>query len=101
MICFILTTGVSPSSPDIILAQSSSQHRFSSAVATRAEQRAKARYRSDQERSKDFRVGLNNTEKNTEKNRKMSPSVHREKLVLCFLLLSKPVEFVRVLSLGF
>lgn len=39
---FILTTGVSPSSPDIILAQSSSQQRFSSAVATKAAQRAKA-----------------------------------------------------------
>lgn len=63
MMCFILTTGVSPSSPDIILAQSSSQHRFSSAVATRAAQRAKARYRSDQERSKDFKVGLNREKK--------------------------------------
>lgn len=57
---FILTTGVSPSSPDIILAQSSSQHRFSSAVATKAAQRANALYRSDQVRSKDFMVGFNN-----------------------------------------
>lgn len=93
--CFILTTGVSPSSPDSILAQSSSQHRFSSAVATRAAQRAKARYRSDQERSKDFKVGLSKRGK-VEKYQYLCT----EKILICFYFIVIYFGFFSVKTQG-
>lgn len=51
-----LTERTSSSKLDIILEESSSQHKFSSAVATKAAQRANALYNSDQVLSKVFMV---------------------------------------------
>lgn len=51
-----LTERPSSSKLDIILEESSSQHKFSSAVATKAAQRANALYSSDQVLSKVFMV---------------------------------------------
>lgn len=51
-----LTERPSSSKLDIILEESSSQHKFSSAVATKAAQRANALYNSDQVLSKVFMV---------------------------------------------
>lgn len=51
-----LTERVSSSTLHSILEQSSSQHKFSSAVATRAAQRANALYNSDHVLSKVFMV---------------------------------------------
>lgn len=51
-----LTEKPESSKQDIILEESSSQHKFSSAVATKAAQRANALYNSDQVLSKVFMV---------------------------------------------
>lgn len=51
-----LTEKPESSKLDIILEESSSQHKFSSAVATKAAQRANALYNSDQVLSKVFMV---------------------------------------------